>query len=204
MPSLAITGNLGSGKSSALDLLVARLEEAGARVTRYSADESNRRILREDPGVTDAIRRMMGPEVLGEDGTPDRVMLFKRISSDPGARTILEGILHPKLQAEWKPLAESFHRETEACFVAEIPLLFEKDLAGFFDANVLVACSDQIRFNRLKKERNMEDGVVSQWLALQESQERKVAIARHVVWNDGSWACLERQIDRLARSLDFS
>ena len=204
MPSLAITGNLGGGKSSALDLLVARFKEAQVLVTRYSADESNRRLLREDPEVIAAIKTHLGPEFLGVDGIPDRAILFQRISSDPGARALLEGILHPQLQAEWKPLAESFRHETRTYFIAEIPLLFEKNLTGFFNTNVVVACSPKIRFNRLKKDRAMDDQVVSRWLGLQESQDRKIAIARHVVWNDGSRKALSQQIDRLVRSLLFS
>ena len=56
MPSLALTGNIGSGKTAALDLLVSLIQEAGIAALRFSADEENRTLLESDPEVRERIK----------------------------------------------------------------------------------------------------------------------------------------------------
>ena len=204
MPSLALTGNIGSGKTAALDLLVSLIQEAGIAAVRFSADEENRTLLESDPEVRERIKSSLGGDCYTPDGLPDRETISLRISTDPRARNTLEGILHPRLEKIWKPLAATHRLPDRTFFVAEIPLLYEKGLAGFFDKVLVVGCSDSIRKERLMNNRSVSAAKADEWLALQQPQNDKIAQADHLLWNDGTVDTLSRQIRRFLKTFDKS
>jgi dephospho-CoA kinase len=199
MPSLAITGTLGSGKSVLLHAVIKQLALQGFHVTSYSADEENRRLLQEDKEVSNEIGYAFGKEYLDPQGLPDRVKLATLISMDLGARKILEGIMHPRLESLWRPLAEQHNREKSSFFVAEIPLLYEKGLSVYFNTVLVVGCSDGIRKSRLKDNRSISNSQAEQWLSIQQSQDQKITLADHLFWNDGSPESMNRQVSQLLR-----
>ena len=83
MPSLALTGNIGSGKTSALDLIVSLIKEVHLPVIRFSADEENLRLLEHDPDVKDRIISLLGAETYTPDGKPDREFISQPLSPSP-------------------------------------------------------------------------------------------------------------------------
>lgn len=204
MPSLALTGNIGSGKTSALELLVHMIQEAGIPAVRFSADEENRTLLEKDPQVMDLIKSSLGADCYTPDGLPNRETISLRISTDRQARNTLEAILHPRLERIWKPLAATHHLTNQTFFVAEIPLLYEKGLSNFFDKVLVVGCSDSIRKERLMKNRSVSGAKADEWLALQQPQNDKISQADHLLWNDGNLETLNGQIRRFLNTFDKS
>lgn len=193
MPALALTGSIGSGKSLVLREL-GRLLQA----VTFSADEENRRLLDEDEEVKKLIETQLGKTFYRQTGHADRKALFNLISKDISARKKLESILHPRLQALWKPNAEKFSRDAQNYFIAEIPLLYENQLEVFFDKAIVVGCSDQVRRERLQQARSLSATEAADWLKIQALQDSKVTKADHLLWNDGSLEMIHQQIALLA------
>jgi len=204
MPSLAITGVIGSGKSTALQLLHKTLSPMARETLCFSADEENRRLLDEDPEVREQIKSQLGRDCYPGDRVADRARIFQIITSDPVAKKKLEQILHPRLEKLWKPLANRFRSEKDAFFVAEIPLLYEKGLESFFDKTLLIGCSDGIRRGRLEQHRSMASSDATQWAKLQHTQESKMTKADHIFWNDGSQQMLALQIRHFVATLSLT
>jgi dephospho-CoA kinase len=197
MSSLAITGSLGSGKTSVLHLLCESLPDS----TTYSADEMNRSLLENDHEVRELIKKKLGDSCYDSTGYPDRKRLSHLITTDPSSKKTLEEILHPRLEKTWKPLAESFKGSSNSFFIAEIPLLYEKGLETFFDKTILVGCSDRLRKERLSSNRQLSPEEASRWLRHQLPQEEKALKADYLLWNDSSLETLELEIKRLALQL---
>ena len=189
MPAIAITGTIGSGKSTALSLLVQLLPS-----TVYDADLENRKLLDADTEVRALIRSAFGDSYFDAEGNPDRKRLFQLITSDESAKALLEGILHPRLEKIWKPLAQKAKGTKNDFFIAEIPLLYEKGLEQFFDRTILVACSESVRKKRLNLNRQLSHQETSAWLKNQTPQDKKIILADHLLWNDASTSALELQI----------
>jgi dephospho-CoA kinase len=199
MPSLAITGTIGSGKSRTLQLLgtLLRVEEQEI----FSADKENGLLLDADPEVRALIISRLGNCCYRDDGKADRKRIFEIIRDDATALSTIEGILHPRLEALWKPKSAYYRKSRNSFFIAEIPLLYEKHLEGFFDKSVVVGCSGSIRTERLQRSRSLTAAEAAAWTNLQASQQAKIAEADHLLWNDGSQALLEQQIHLLASHL---
>jgi len=196
MPSLAITGNIGSGKSTAFDILVPLLGATG-----FSADLENGQLLDHDPEVRELIIASFGTGCYGPGNKADRKFLFHLIASDRKALETLENILHPRLEAVWKPKALEYRNNRSSYYIAEIPLLYEKGLQSFFDKTIVVGCSDSVRKQRLVNERTLSPEQAGQWISMQEPQQSKIDRADHLVWNDGSLPMLTQQLVRLAEQL---
>jgi dephospho-CoA kinase len=203
MPALAITGNIGSGKSAALKFLSLILAPMAPEIICFSADKENRRLLDEDREVREEIRSQLGTDCYLADGTADRMRIFRIITSNSLAKKKLESILHPRLERLWKPLAEQFRMEKERFFIAEIPLLYEKELETFFNRTLLIGCSVGIRRGRLEQHRSITSSDASRWDNLQHSQESKFPKADHLLWNDGSQQIMTLQLRHFVSTLSL-
>jgi len=139
-PLIALTGGLGSGKSTALK----EFGRLGAAV--LDCDQVVHELL-ERENVRSQVSRELGLEALTA-GEPGRKLLADRVFSDAGMLGRLEGILHPLVRGE----IESW-RQTEAVAkaplaVVEIQMLFEAAMEDMFDALVLVTAEPEIRRER--------------------------------------------------------
>jgi dephospho-CoA kinase len=143
IPRLGVTGGIGSGKSTA----TAFLADLGAAVV--SADELVHHLLAEQ-AIISRVERHFGGDVL-EDEQIHRPALAQVVFNDAGELVWLESLLHPHV----KRLIDSWARKQEArrprppLLVAEVPLLFETDMAEVFDYILLVTAPEAARRKRL-------------------------------------------------------
>ena len=166
MLHVALTGNIAAGKSAVARLLA----DWGATV--IDADEIVRELQRPGTPVFHAIVERFGPGILTPEGRLDRAAL--------------EAIVHPAVLAERERLLEACRNGSSGIVVCDIPLLFEvMDPAGF-DAVVLVDAPDQLRIERLTRERGLTAQEAQSLLGLQLPAGPKRLEADFVIDNDRS------------------
>jgi len=184
---IALTGGIGAGKSTVAQFF----SELGANVV--DADQLARiAIERGSEGFDEVIARF-GQEILS-NGDIDRKALAAIIFSDPAAKSDLEAIVHPRVQALFaQARAEN---DPSIPMIYEIPLLVETDAAKKFDFIVTVEAAEEVRITRLL-ERGMFISDIKARLANQASSESRTAIADAVVTNDGDEDHLLRQVENL-------
>ena len=180
MLSVALTGNVGSGKST----VAAHWAEAGVPV--IDADDLSRRAVQPGSEGLRAVRETFGDGVLGSDGTLDRARLREVVFGDASARERLEAILHPlirELRAAWM---EERRAAGDAFVVSEIPLLYETGAEGEFDVVVLVDAPPVQRLERVMRSRGLGEAEAKGIMAAQMDPRRKRDRADIVIDNDGS------------------
>jgi dephospho-CoA kinase len=192
---VALTGNVGSGKST----VAQRWAELGVPVV--SADELSRQAVAPGSEGLRAVVDAFGEHVLAADGSLDRTRMREIVFGDEGARERLEGIVHPVV---WR-LRERWLREREAegaeLVVSEIPLLFETGREREFDAVVFVDASEEVRLRRLVQGRELAPDEARRMIAAQAPPGPKRDRAHHVISNDGTLEDLHREADTVLEAL---
>jgi dephospho-CoA kinase len=176
---IGLTGALASGKSEAL----AALARLGAAV--LSSDAVVHDLLTSER-VRDLLVGRWGPSV-ARNGEVDRARVSEIVFADPSELDWLEATLHPLVAEEIAGWRASLPDDTNVA-VVEVPLLFETDMEGVFDATIAVVAPDEARAERAGARGTLDLESRSQ---RQLSQEEKAARATYVVANDGTVQDLE-------------
>jgi dephospho-CoA kinase len=77
-----------------------------------------------------------------------------------------------------------------------VPLLFEKNMAGFFDRTLVVACCPSLQLERLQRRDRLSVDEAAKRLATQIPIDEKIRLAHEVIRNDGTLEELEAAVDQ--------
>ena len=190
---VALTGGIGSGKSTVSALLARR----GAVIV--DADAVTRLVQEPGSPVLDKLRERYGAGVITESGMLDRAALAAIAFADADALKDLNAIVHPAVRAEMnrQVLAE---RETDHVVVMDIPLLTENPRDGL-QARIVVDVPVELQVERLLTFRGFAEDDARARIARQSSREDRLKLATHVVDNSGTIDDLEPQVDALWKEL---
>jgi dephospho-CoA kinase len=200
MLKIAITGGAGTGKST-----VARMfAELGAEV--LDADQAARDAVAVGAPAWQELRRLYGADFFKQNGELNRSRLAQLVFADPEERRRLDGLIHPRVEAELKARVAELARRGVSLVLVEVPLLFETGREAAFDRVIVVAAPEAEQIRRLgARDRRGEDQIRG-ILAAQWRLQDKVARADYVVDNGGRrrltarrvkniWADLKNQLD---------
>ena len=182
---IGLTGNIGTGKS----VVRRMLEHLGA----YGIDAdalAHRATAKGAPGYQQVID-MFGRWIVDKDGEINRTRLGKVVFSDREALTTLESIVHPLvLQAvDW-----IITRSSQPVIVVEAIKLLESNLYRQCDSVWVVYAPPEVQLARLIQKRQMSEAEARQRIAAQPPQEKKMAAAKVVIQNAGSFEETWKQV----------
>ncbi len=180
MLTIALTGNVASGKTTVADIWSGR----GVPIVR--ADDLAREVVAPGSEGLKKVVHMFGEEVLTAGGDLHRGKLRARVFGDERERKLLEGILHPLIEERRRQWLKEREREGASLVVAEIPLLFEVGLEAGFDLVVLVTAPTRECLRRLVDDRGLDPEEASRIMAAQMPLEEKLDKADYVLENGGS------------------
>ena len=187
---IGLTGGIGAGKSSVLELLEKK------DVPVLQADRLGHDLLRER-AVLREIKKYFGAGVFDEKGGVDRGKLGLEIFADPRKKKFLDGLLHPLVRrrtAQW--VARQSKRKPRPPFVVvEVPLLFENGFHRWFDRALSVSAPGRVRRRRLRA-RGWSQGEIGRREASQWPQKRKNQKADWVLFNSGTKGKLRYTVQR--------
>jgi dephospho-CoA kinase len=193
---VGLTGNIAAGKSTVARLLA----ERGA--TLIDADLLAREAVRPGTPALAAIVARWGDDVLAPDGVLDRPALRARVFDDPAELEALNAIVHPEVGRLRDRALDAARARGDRVVVCDVPLLFERDLAGDFDLVVLVDAPRDLRLERLVHDRGLREPEAMAMIAAQMPAELKRARADHVVENAGTREALAAQVARVWAALE--
>ncbi len=175
MKKVAITGNIGSGKSWVCELFKQRLN-----IPVYNSDEAAKRMYFL-PEVRRQLMQRFGDSFYLSDTELNRKLIADLVFSDEKAQRDLEGILYPALFVDF----EQWMAKQEAPYVLfESALVFEKRLEKRFDAIVMVSASEATRLRRVMEREHCDEATVRARMAKQWPEEGKRLLADYVIWHE--------------------
>lgn len=192
MKRIAITGNIGSGKSWVCELFKQHLN-----IPVYNSDEAAKRMYFL-PEVRHQLVQRFGDSFYLSDTELNRKLIAELIFSDENAQRDLEGILYPALFVDF----EQWITKQDAPYVLfESALVFEKRLEKRFDAVVMVSASEATRLRRVMEREHCDEDAVRARMAKQWPEEGKRLLADYVIWheNDDEDDALLEQIMEMHR-----
>lgn len=187
MIKVALTGGIGSGKSTAGDFF----EDLGAVVV--DADQLAREVIERGTDGFDELVATFGDEIL-TNGILDRRKLGEIVFADPKARKTLEEIIHPRVAEAFNEIVQE--SPEDSVIVYQIPILVETKGEDRFDYVITVESNLDLRIARLK-ERGMKSYEIDARLKTQASDEQRAAIADLIFKNDGDLDQLLRQVENV-------
>jgi dephospho-CoA kinase len=187
---VALTGGVGSGKSS----VAALLGRVGVPV--IDADEISRALTAPGSPVLDLIAQELGIGVINAGGHLDRAAVRALVFSDPLARERLESILHPRIRAE---MLQRLTRLSAPYAVLEIPLLFEAGQTDVADRILVVDLPESEQIRRVQRRSGLDVAEIQRIVDSQAPRSRRLEGADDVIDNSGDPEALVEQVSRLHR-----
>lgn len=190
---VGLTGNIGSGKSTALELF------AKDGVMTISSDEIAHSILEIDEEAREAVKVEFGDAIIDDEGAIDRAKLASIVFKNEAKRKALEAILHPRIM---KVIDDEVNGVPEgSIIVVEIPLLFEAQLTKRFTHTVLIHCPVETRKKRYCHAKGISEEDFDCREATQWSEDKKAEYSMYFINNSGTLAELETQIKAIIEIL---
>ena len=190
MLKVALTGGIGSGKSTVAEFL----DELGAFV--IDSDQLARDVVERGTPGYEAVLAAFGDGIL-TDGEIDRAKLAEIVFKDVAARATLESIIHPLVREAAEKTVRNL--PSDAVVINQIPLLVETDGAKRFDFVITVSADEEVRRRRLM-ERGMKDYEITKRLAAQVNDAAREAIAHSIIRNNGTIEELRQAVESLWRN----
>ena len=139
MKRVAITGGIGSGKST-----VCRALSAISGAPIYDSDRRAKEIMATHPEVRQDLVEFFGEEVF-EGGVLNRPLIASQVFGNEEKLQRLNAIVHPRVVADFELWAESQRGEY---VILESALLFTSPLVGHYDLAVVVDAPIELRIAR--------------------------------------------------------
>ncbi len=180
MQRIGLTGGIGSGKSTVLQML------AGLGAATVDADAVSRSVTAPGGAAIPALRERFGPAFIAADGSLDRTRMREHAFQDPAARADLEAIIHPLVGAAIREQEQLALAQARPCLVYDIPLLVESaHWRRSLDRVAVVDCRPETQVARVMARSALPEAQVRAILAAQASRAQRLAAADIVICNEG-------------------
>ena len=195
MIKIAITGGIGSGKSTVTDYLI----EKGYTVV--DADAMSRAMTAAGGKAMPYIREHFGPDYINEDGSLNRAAMRDLVFRNPKYKAILEEGTTKVVLEDIEKIRKEKEAAGEKALFFDIPLLFEMHQESNYDCVWVVSADTELRKQRVMKRDNISPDIIDLIIDSQSEQEFKEQKADVVIRNDGSVEELRAFVDSLLSEL---
>lgn len=187
---IAITGNIGSGKST-----VAKLFHLFG-IPLYNADLEAKIILNTPP-VVEEICAKIGYEILNTERQIEPKKLANILFSDSSKLEMVNKIIHPKVMDHYKQWIKAHNNSPFTLF--ESAIVYEHNFNSFFDGIIVVYCPNYLAIERASRRDNTQKEIIQKRLNNQISADIKREMADYVVLNYGNFSIIAQCLELFKR-----
>ena len=190
---IGITGGVGCGKSSVMELMRDRFGFA-----IIYADAVGHELMAPGGANYSAIVSAFGGDILSGDGRIDNGRLASIVFSDPERLSLLNSITHPNIKAEIKKRLLALESGQDAAGIClEAALLIEAGYDDLLDELWYVYAKEEARIKRLMSSRGYSEEKCRSMLKNQLSEEEYISHCDRVIDNSGSLEETEKSISEI-------
>ena len=189
---VALTGGIGSGKSTATDIFAS----LGVPIT--DVDEISHQLTTANQPIVKDIEANFGKSYITQEGALNRAAMRDLVFNDATARAKLNAILHPaiydeailQLQTNQKDISKSVPYQ-----ILAIPLLFESPrYAAHVDSILLIDCDEKTQIERVKQRSLLTESEIKKIIRTQTPRKKQLLLAHDVIKNNGNIEQLRKKI----------
>lgn len=146
MKVIGLTGGIGSGKSSVLEIF----KKIG--ISTYSADESAKKLISSDKKIIYSIKQLFGEDIYYENELNSK-LVSKIVFKDKEKLKSLNLIIHPAVAKDFDNFC--FKHRDESYIVKEAAIIFETKTEKLFNKIIYVKAPKEIRIDRVMHRDNL-------------------------------------------------
>ena len=146
MKIIGLTGGIGSGKSSVLEIF----KKIG--ISTYNADESAKELISSDKEIIFSIKQLFGEDIYNENELNSK-LVSKIVFNDKEKLNFLNSIIHPAVALDFNKFCLK-HRN-ESYIVKEAAIIFETKTENLFNKIIYVKTPEEIRIDRVMQRDNL-------------------------------------------------
>ena len=146
MKVIGLTGGIGSGKSSVLEIF----KKIG--ISTYSADESAKKLISSDKKIIHSIKQLFGEDIYYENELNSK-LVSKIVFKDKEKLKSLNSIIHPAVAKDFDNFC--FKHRDESYIVKEAAIIFETKTEKLFNKIIYVKAPKEIRIDRVMHRDNL-------------------------------------------------
>lgn len=195
MIRIAVTGTIGSGKSTVSKIL----SDSGVPVV--SADDIVSSLRSPGNIVWQEIRKRWPGKYIGAGRKVDISKLRADTLNNPDFREELEGIIHPLVKSETEKILSVWEKEGLQLGAAEVPLLYEAGWEDIFDVVITTWAPQKILIKRVNKKFNTDRDESLKWLSLQLDQNEKKERSDYTVNTAGKIKKTRKDIKKIIKKI---
>lgn len=195
MKVIGITGGVGAGKSTVLDII-----RDNCSCFILIADEAAHEVEKRGQACYDELVAFLGEDIIASDGEIDKKKMAAKIFADGNERLLagVNAIVHPRVNEYILDLIDWHRRSGDVdYFFIEAALLIEGGYKEICDELWYVYASKEVRAERLKTSRGYSDEKIEGIMSSQNDEETFRKYCDHVIENNGNIEKTRGQIKRL-------
>ena len=193
---LGITGGIGSGKSTASQIL----GELGAFV--IDADLVGHKIYQPDTPAWREIVETFGDDVIAPDRSIDRAKLGPIVFSAPEKLAALNKITHGKIYAYIQGQIDYLRdHEPQRVIAVEAAILLEAGWRSLVESLWVVVASQDVVIDRLQTYKNIGEDQARARINAQMTNDERIAQADCVIWNNDGLPELRQAVESSWRQI---
>ena len=146
MKIIGLTGGIGSGKSSVLQIF----KKIG--VSTYNADESAKKLISSDKKIIYSIKQLFGEDIYDKNELNSK-LVSKIVFNDKEKLKSLNSIIHPAVAIDFDNFC--FKHRDETYIVKEAAIIFETKTENLFNKIIYVKAPKEIRVDRVMQRDNL-------------------------------------------------
>ena len=191
---IGLTGGIGSGKSTAANIL----QEMGLKI--IDLDQIAQKVTKPGESAYNKIAENFGAKYFDRNGNLNRKQLKQDIFLSDDLKKSVEFLLHPIIFDECKYQLDNLNKKEYVVLV--VPLLFEtKNYLKLITKSLLIDCDEELQLKRVIERDDVTEAFAKKIISSQMSRKKKLQLADKVIENNGNVDDLKDQLEKFYTAL---